>query len=95
MASVNGTFSGTGQSDTMTATKITVKLNFAGTASVDIEAQMHDDSWIKIMTGITADYLETFDPGGIPETIRLNCTAHTDNVVYELKSNAIYPSRGS
>lgn len=81
---VAGTFSGTGSSDDIRVTKRgLVKLSFAGTATVALQAyseQVGDfidtgDSW-------TATTVEAIDGHG--QRMRLNCSAHTDNVVYEL-----------
>lgn len=82
---VTGTFSGTGQSSVITGRKIDIAMNFAGTASVDIERLMPDGSWIKIETGITADdnYVAEY-PANV--SLRLNCTAHTNNVAYIMQT---------
>lgn len=86
MAIVTGTFSGTGQSNAVAGTKISIKMDFAGTASVDIEELGHDGGWIKAETAISADAVRVFDRPTL-STVRLNCTAHTDNVVYSLETN--------
>lgn len=78
---VSGTFAATGQSDPIVGRKINVAMDFAGTASVDIERQMPGGAWIKVDTAITADSDQVLDyPANV--AIRLNCTAHTNNVVY-------------
>ena len=80
---VNGTFTDTGQSDVITGRVIAIKMDFVGTASVDVEQLMPSGSWIKVETGIEADYSKVFD-GGAMSTLRLNCTAHTDNAEYSM-----------
>lgn len=85
MSTVTGTFSGTGSSSVCTGRCIDIVMNFAGTASVDVERQMPDGDWIKLETGITADY------NGVAEfpantAVRLTCTAHTDAVEYGLRT---------
>lgn len=82
---VTGTFSGTGQSNIITGRVIDIALDFAGTASVDIERQMPSGAWIKIETAVTADYNEVAEfPAAV--SIRLNCTAHTNNVAYVMQT---------
>lgn len=83
--SVSGTFTGTGQSDTCYGNKIVIKMDFAGTASVDLEAAL-GSSWIKVETGITADYFKVFE-APVMQELRLNCTAFTNNVVYEMQAS--------
>lgn len=85
MSEVTGTFSGTGQSNPVSGRNVQIMMDFAGTASVDIEVRGRDGGWIKKTTGITADHHSTIsDPTRV--TVRLNCTAHTNNVVYSLVS---------
>jgi hypothetical protein len=57
-------------------------MDFAGTASVDIEVRGHDGNWIKKST-VTADHHSVIEDPTVVE-VRLNATAHTDNVVYSL-----------
>lgn len=83
MAIVTSTFTTTGQSSVIDGRKISIRMNFAGTASVDVEERMPDGDWIKIETGITADYRKVFESPDV-SALRLNCTAHTDNVEYGL-----------
>ena len=59
MAIVTGTFTSaapTASSSPVFGTKIRIKMDFAGTASIDVEEQMHNGSWIKLVTATTADY---------------------------------------
>lgn len=82
---VSGTFSDVGQSSAITGRKVAIKMDFAtSSASVDVEQRI-GSAWIKIDTGITADYSRVFESPVI-EALRLNCTIHgtspTDDVVY-------------
>ena len=86
MAIVTGTFSDTGSSVPVAGTKISIKMDFAGTASVDIEEMGHDGGWVKAETAYTADASLVFDRPTLA-TVRLTCTAHTNNVVYSLETN--------
>jgi hypothetical protein len=86
MAIVNGTFTTTGQSPVINGRFIGIRMDFAGTASVDIEVQMPSGAWIKSQTAITADSDQVYDRGGVNTALRLNCTAHTNNVEYWLES---------
>jgi len=81
---VSGTFSGTGQSSTITGTKFDIIMDFAGTASVDIEIQMPSGTWMKLGTSVTADSQQVAEFAAA-ETLRLNCTAFTNNVEYLIK----------
>lgn len=83
--SVVGTFSGTGVSEVEFGRFLDISMDFAGTASVDIEVEMPSGSWIKIETGITEDYHMIFNSTS-GQNIRLNCTAHTDDVEYAIKT---------
>lgn len=85
MAIVKGTFTGTGQSTPIVGCKIDIALDFAGTASIDIERQMPDGDWIKIESDIAADYNEVAE---LPANtaLRLNCTAHTNDVDYVMQT---------
>lgn len=85
MAIVSGTFSGTGQSAVIAAKKIHIRMDFAGTASVDVEVQMPSGSWIKTATGIVADYDMAYHSAAMT-SMRLNCTAHTNNVEYTMEA---------
>lgn len=87
MAQVKGTFSATGQSDPIVGRQIGVRMDFAGTASVDIEVQMPSGAWIKLPDGtaITADYDDVYDRG-VTTALRLNCTAYTNDVEYSLST---------
>lgn len=84
VATVAGTFTGTGSSSVIVGRQIAIRMDFAGTATVDIEVQMPSGAWIKSATGITADYDQLYDRGGVPTAMRLTCTAYTNNVEYIL-----------
>lgn len=86
MPQVAGSFAGTGTSAAIAGTKITIKMDFAGTASVDVEEQMPSGAWIKVVTGTTADYRSVYESPTIT-TIRLNCTAFTNAVEYVMETN--------
>lgn len=82
---VTGTFSGTGTSSVITGRKIDIAMDFAGAASVDVERLLPNGNYIKIETAITADYNKVAEfPVNV--TLRLNCTAHTNNVVYVMQT---------
>lgn len=84
---VKGTFSGAGTSAAISGRAVDISMDFAGTASVDIEQQMPSGAWIKIETAIAADYSMTAEFATV-QTIRLNCTAFTDAVEYALESGS-------
>lgn len=79
--STTGTFTETGQSAIVTARAGTIiHMDFAGTATVQIQVRNQTNgAWMTVETA-TADYYKRWDAAGA--TIRLNCSAHTDNVVY-------------
>jgi hypothetical protein len=80
----SGTITATGPTAGIAVKRASVKMDFAGTASVDIEEQMPSGAWIKIATGITADDRQVFESPTI-STIRLNCTAYTNDVVWSIE----------
>lgn len=86
MATLSGYFTGTGQSATVSGDRIGIYMDFAGTASVDVEVQMASGAWIKVITAVVADYAQVYDANGV--ALRLNCTAHTNNVEYMLVSSS-------
>lgn len=81
MATVSGTMNAVEVSEEIVGRVISIKMNFAGTASVDIEERMPDGDWIKVETAITADARRVFDSPSV-SAIRLNCTAYTNDVEY-------------
>ena len=84
---ITGTFAGTPTSPEISGRKADIVMDFAGTASVDIERRLPGGTWIKIETAITAD-AERQKSYAAPTALRLNCTAHTNNVVYALITGA-------
>lgn len=85
MTTVAGTIAGTGATSAIIGRKIKVKMDFAGTASVDIEEQMPSGAWVKRTTAVTADNISTIDNVSIA-AIRLNCTAFTNAVEYSMET---------
>ncbi len=96
MANVTGTFSGTGQSGTFVTSgaattkkshpsRFNVSLNFAGTASVTLERSFDGSVWfpVAVYTASASIMREEVEQSVF---YRLNCTAHTDNVVYRLSA---------
>lgn len=85
---VSATFTGTGSSESVTDCHFDIAMNFAGTASVDIERKMPDGDWIKIETGITADYNKVAEYP-LPVELRLTCTAYTNDVEYCIQATKV------
>ena len=86
MGIVTGSFAGTTQSAAIAGTKVTIKMDFAGAASIDVEEQMPSGSWIKVVTAVTADYRSVYESPTMA-TLRLNCTAFTNAVEYSMETN--------
>jgi hypothetical protein len=80
---VSGTFSGTGSSTAITGAEVYIDMTFAGTATVNVQWQVDGVNWRTVQTFTGSDQI-VVDAGGIP--VRLNCSAHTDNVTYALRS---------
>ena len=81
--SIKGTFSGTGISDVMAIARgQLISMDFAGTATVAIQKRMAENGAWSTVLQVTSTFHEKWDHGG--DVIRLNCTAHTNNVVYEI-----------
>lgn len=82
---VTGTFSGTGSSNSLTASRAAIHLTFAGTATVNLQWQLDGVNWRTIgsYTATTSDGL-LYEGPRVP--LRLNCSAHTDDVEYEILS---------
>lgn len=85
---VTGSFSGTGQSATIVARKIDVKMDFSGTATVQIETQMPSGAWIVVGTAFTADTSQVVEFAS-RGAVRLNCTAYTNSVEYSMTSESL------
>jgi hypothetical protein len=78
----NGVTSGTGALPEVQGTKFSLKLDF-GTGSVDVEEKMPSGNFIKIETGITADYSKVYDGFG-PTTLRFNVTSHSAPIEWKI-----------
>lgn len=90
MANAKGKITGTGAAalSEISGVKFDLRLDFEGTATVDLEEKVAGSSaatWIKIETGIAADYRKVFE-SITTTTLRLNCTAYTNPVAFDLAS---------
>lgn len=84
----SGTIAGTGTTTAVPGLKFNIAMDFAGTASVDVERYIPTaGAWIKVVTAVTADY-DAVREYASPVILRLNCTAHTNNVKWEIESVA-------
>ena len=82
---VTGSFTGTGASASVQGKKVAVNLTFAGTATVDVEWQLDGTNWVAFDDGnFTATGQKIYEGPSVP--IRVNCTAHTNDVTYTLIS---------
>lgn len=81
---ITGTFTGTGVSATATGRTMDVLIDIGGATSIDLEKQMPSGNWIKIETGIVADYNKVH-VGTTEISLRLNCTAFGAATEYTLK----------
>jgi hypothetical protein len=81
---VTGTFSGTGNSGVVTSGKCLFIIRFGGgAATVNVQAKVNDTWRTFIEDGVvTADADYIYDGPRVP--LRLNCSAHTNNVDYEI-----------
>lgn len=84
---VTSSFAGTGQSATIIGRKIDIALDFAGTATVQIERQMPSGAWLVIGSAYTADTNQVLEFAE-PKAVRLNCTAFTNAVEYSMDTGA-------
>ena len=84
MSQVTGSMTATGATAPVTGRKIDIAMDF-GSGSVDVERRLPSGAWIKIATGITADYnyIAEFPA---PVAIRLNCTSYTSSIEYSLST---------
>ena len=78
---ITGTFSGTGSSAAIVAKEVRVDMTFAGTATVNVQWMLDGTNW-RTINSYTASDQVVVDAGGFP--VRLNCSAHTDDVAYTL-----------
>lgn len=83
MAIITGTFSGTGSSDGIVGGSVRIDMTFAGTATVNVQWQLDGTNWRTIDTYTASDQI-VVDSGGVP--VRLNCSAHTNDVTYALRT---------
>ena len=83
MGIITGTFSGTGSSAEIVGSHIRVDMTFAGTATVNVQWQVDGTNW-RTIDSYTASDQVVVDSYGTP--VRLNCSAHTDNVTYALSA---------
>lgn len=77
----SGTFSGTGNSGVVTAETINVDLTFAGTATVNLQWKVNGTDW-RTIASYTASAQFVFEAARVP--VRLNCSAHTNDVTYAM-----------
>lgn len=77
MASVliSGTFSGTGNSDSVACHRAIIDLTFAGTATVNVQWSV-DGTNFRTIDAYTASDQVVFDPG-VHCALRLNCSAQS------------------
>lgn len=83
MPVISGTFSGTGDSAGVVGGTVAIDMTFAGTATVNVQWQVDGVNWRTIDSYTASDQI-VVDAHGIP--VRLNCSAHTDNVSYALRT---------
>ena len=81
---ISGTFSATGSSAAVSCHRAVIDLTFAGTATVNVQWAV-DGSTFTTVDAYTASDQIVFDPG-VHVPMRLNCSAHTDNVVYTIRT---------
>lgn len=84
MATVTGTFTGAGASDSVSGKKMDARLRFVGTATVQLESKMPSGNWMVEEANITTDYHKVIDVASFIE-YRFNCTAHTQDVEYAIQ----------
>jgi hypothetical protein len=80
-----GTFSGTGSSDGIKCRVADVSLNFAGTATVNVQRSFDGGSTYRTIDSFTGSAEKTYEAGATC-FMRVNCSAHTDDVDYVVKS---------
>jgi hypothetical protein len=86
MASVvlTGTFSGTGNSAAVSCHTAVIDMTFAGTATVNVQWQVDGTNWRTIDSYTGSDQI-VFEPG-VHVPLRLNCSAHTNDVTYAIRT---------
>lgn len=75
----SGTFSGTGNSDIISGSRALIVLDFDGTATINVQVQRDETNWVTAES-YTATGVYVWGVEGINAPIRLNCSAHTDDV---------------
>lgn len=86
--SVTGTFTATGQSDTIPITNGRLSLKFTndGDGVVVLEMQNFNGDWVLVPGGsFTTDTGQTIDGGGA--TFRFNCTTFVSDIVFEMRED--------
>lgn len=78
---VSGTFSGTGNSNPITARIVNIDMTFAGTATVNLQWKVDGTNWRTVESYTASDQI-VFEAARVP--MRLNCSAHTNDVTYAM-----------
>ena len=78
---VTGTFSATGNSESVVGRAVAIDATFAGTATINVQWLVDGTNW-RTIESFTESFQIVVEAPGIP--IRLNCSAYTDNVAYAL-----------
>jgi hypothetical protein len=86
MASVllSGTFSDTGNSAEVSCHRAVIDLTFGGTATINVQWCV-DGTNFRTIDAYTGSDQIVFDPG-VHVPLRLNCSAHTDDVSYSIRT---------
>jgi len=79
---VTGTFSGTGNSSEISCSNAIIDLTFAGTATVNLQWAVDGTNFRTVET-YTSSTQKVFE-SNVNVPIRLNCSAHTNNVTYAI-----------
>ena len=83
---INGTFTGTGASGSVRCRHADISLSFGGTATVQIQRSLDNGTtWTTIETH-DASTERTYE-GGTQVDLRLNCSAHTNDVTWSISSD--------
>ncbi len=91
-APVSSSFTGTGTSTVVTCRNASISLVFAGTATVQLQRSFDGGTtWKDVVTKTATEDFEY--SGEAIVKIRLNCTAHTDDVTYAIYPGQLYPGR--
>lgn len=86
-AAVTGTFSGTGSSAAIVGNSVFIDMTFAGTATVNVQWMVDGSNWRTIDSYTASDQIVVAS-GGMP--VRLNCSAHTNNVTYAMAARNLF-----